>query len=297
MQLLDAQPSCCWNRPGCALILAPSAPISAQGSPSQPPCLLAHAEGGWALTPEASRWARSAVWSRSFSIKRLAGGGGTEAPVPSPGGGSRGGVGAEALAPSPGKGGGGGGSVEAMVPLLDLTDHDTDHRVVWHTGETGEEPLQFVTLKGVAKVGRVGVWDFLASGGFRAFWGLWGFFKAQASWGRIGPAQQSECQSDDHQAVFGRHVLGMRSLAEAMSSPCMAMGMPCALCPVPHTLCPMPCAMCPVPCYNWQPCACALCPVPHAPSQSGVLCPMPCAPCPVPHAQLPVALELLYLLV
>ncbi|KAL6761322.1 hypothetical protein V8C86DRAFT_881423 [Haematococcus lacustris] len=80
--------------------------------------LLATYESGWCLSLAAARWARSTVWSRSFTVRRLADG--TTNAV-------------------------------AMVPVLDMIDHSPAMEVVWHTGALGDEPFQYTTLTALKK--------------------------------------------------------------------------------------------------------------------------------------------------
>ena len=89
---------------------------SQHGSPG----VLTTYQGGWALTPEAARWARSTVWSRAFTVHQLAG----------------------------------SSAVVALVPVLDMIDHSPDVEVVWHTGPDGSEDFQFATLTPVKQVGK-----------------------------------------------------------------------------------------------------------------------------------------------
>lgn len=93
---------------------------SAAQPPGSPPGVLSTYKGGWGLTEAAARWARSSVWSRSFTVRSLADG-------------SRNAV--------------------AMVPVLDMIDHSPSIEVVWHTGMDGSEPFQFVPLAAVPQVG------------------------------------------------------------------------------------------------------------------------------------------------
>jgi hypothetical protein len=74
---------------------------------------------GWALSEAAARWARSVVWSRSFTVKRMADG---------------------------------STGVVAMVPILDMIDHSPSMEVVWHTGPQGDEDFQFAPLCDVPQV-------------------------------------------------------------------------------------------------------------------------------------------------
>lgn len=83
--------------------------------------MLASFQQGWALSLEAARWARSTVWSRSFTVQHLCG--------------KR--------------------SAVALVPVLDMIDHSPDVEVVWHTGPDGAEDFQFAPLTAVVKVGSV----------------------------------------------------------------------------------------------------------------------------------------------
>lgn len=81
--------------------------------------MLSTYNNGWALTEAAARWARSVVWSRSFTVRRMANG---------------------------------AQNVVAMVPVLDMIDHSSEREVVWHTGMDGSEGFQFVSLNQVQKV-------------------------------------------------------------------------------------------------------------------------------------------------
>ncbi|KAG1666307.1 hypothetical protein FOA52_004788 [Chlamydomonas sp. UWO 241] len=83
------------------------------------PGVLSRYDGGWALTADAARWARSTVWSRSFTVHALRGRSG----------------------------------VVALVPVLDMIDHSPDVEVVWHTGPDGSSPFQFACLGAVPKGG------------------------------------------------------------------------------------------------------------------------------------------------
>jgi len=87
---------------------------------------------GWPLSLAAARWARSAVWSRAFTVRRAA-----------------------ALLGACGAGAGGGGDgsadpaaagpVTALLPLIDMLDHAPGADVAWHTGPEGADHLAFVT--------------------------------------------------------------------------------------------------------------------------------------------------------
>jgi hypothetical protein len=81
--------------------------------------LLSSYAHGWALTEGAARWARSAVWSRSFTVRRMADG---------------------------------STGVVAMVPILDMIDHSPSMEVVWHTGPQGDQDFQFAPLCDVPQV-------------------------------------------------------------------------------------------------------------------------------------------------
>jgi hypothetical protein len=83
------------------------------------PSVLSTYRNGWALTEAAARWARSVVWSRSFTVRHMADG---------------------------------SHNVVAMVPVLDMIDHSSEREVVWHTGMEGTDDFQFVSLQGVPKV-------------------------------------------------------------------------------------------------------------------------------------------------
>ncbi|KAF5838136.1 hypothetical protein DUNSADRAFT_3331 [Dunaliella salina] len=87
--------------------------------PGSPPSVLASYRGGWALTVEAARWARSVVWSRAFTVPHVEG--------------------------SP-------PNTVALVPVLDMIDHDPHVEVIWHTGVDGCSDFQFVSLTPFAKV-------------------------------------------------------------------------------------------------------------------------------------------------
>ncbi len=94
--------------------------LCSKGRPSDaPPSVLVAYRNGWALKLQAARWARSTVWSRSFTVRQLANG---------------------------------ARNVVAMVPVLDMIDHSPDVEVVWHTGRDGTEPFQFMPLSAVNKV-------------------------------------------------------------------------------------------------------------------------------------------------
>jgi len=82
------------------------------------PSVLSTYRNGWALTEAAARWARSVVWSRSFTVRHMADG---------------------------------SHNVVAMVPVLDMIDHSPEREVVWHTGMEGTDDFQFVSLQGVPK--------------------------------------------------------------------------------------------------------------------------------------------------
>ncbi|MEW5305262.1 MAG: hypothetical protein WDW36_007817 [Sanguina aurantia] len=85
---------------------------------SAAPCPLTSYRDGWGLTVAATRWARSSVWSRSFTIHRLANG---------------------------------ESSVVCLVPVLDMLDHNPAAEVVWHTWPEGDKDFQFVLLKPLAR--------------------------------------------------------------------------------------------------------------------------------------------------
>jgi hypothetical protein len=121
---------------------------------------LSSAAGGWGLTPEAVKWARSAVWSRAFTIKELdigsnrlglTAGGSSQAAqqqdmaqpgqaVTGPGSGDP----AAAAASAGGSDGDAGGlaPVIALVPVLDMCDHQPQQRVSWRTVTLGDQQQQ-----------------------------------------------------------------------------------------------------------------------------------------------------------
>ena len=92
---------------------------SANRPPGSGSSVLRTFRDGWALTEAAARWARSTVWSRSFTVKSLADG---------------------------------ARNVVAMVPVLDMIDHNPSMEVVWHTGPDGQETFQFCPLQPIPKV-------------------------------------------------------------------------------------------------------------------------------------------------
>ena len=123
---------------------------------------------GWALSPDAARWARSTVWSRAFTVHRLlppsspsstaAAAAASAAddtsvrlqpdvPTPAPPLSLplRPCIPAPVVAPAP-------TPVVALVPVLDMTDHNPNAEVVWHTGPDGSEDFQFCPLTPVSKV-------------------------------------------------------------------------------------------------------------------------------------------------
>jgi hypothetical protein len=116
---------------------------------------LATADGGWGLTRAAVRWARSAVWSRAFTIRGLATSGASSSSSSNSSGSSAG-------AQTP---------VVALVPVLDMCDHHPEQRMAWRVVSAPEmmqeqrpqQVFQFTTLKPVAKVGRLGLQRALAA--------------------------------------------------------------------------------------------------------------------------------------
>lgn len=40
-----------------------------------------------------------------------------------------------------------------MVPLIDMVDHNPDHKAAWTTGRSGDKDFQLITHTGVPKVG------------------------------------------------------------------------------------------------------------------------------------------------
>ena len=75
----------------------------------------------WAASCEGVRWARSTIWSRSFTIHRLKG-------VREP--------------------------TIALIPVLDMIDHDPQMEVVWDTGPEGDEDFQWRALCQEFKAGQ-----------------------------------------------------------------------------------------------------------------------------------------------
>ncbi len=87
----------------------------------QKPGVLSGYRNGWAFSHEAARWARSTVWSRSFTVHRLRRGDKTVGPV------------------------------VALIPVLDMIDHSPDVEVVWHTGPDGKGDFQFCPVSPIKK--------------------------------------------------------------------------------------------------------------------------------------------------
>ncbi|GLC77474.1 hypothetical protein PLESTF_001939700 [Pleodorina starrii] len=111
---------------------------------------------GWPCSLEAARWARSAVWSRSFTVRGLVRGGGGSGggwgdDVPGPG--------TELTAAEAEAGEGAGEGAAGMgrrreperrlevcqVPVLDMIDHSEGCSAVWHTGPEGRD--EFVWMR------------------------------------------------------------------------------------------------------------------------------------------------------
>ncbi|GAX85353.1 hypothetical protein CEUSTIGMA_g12770.t1, partial [Chlamydomonas eustigma] len=91
---------------------------------------------GWAFTVEAARWARSTVWSRSFTVHRLEGC--MAAAEPSPYSCSS----TALLHQDP---------AVALIPVLDMIDHSPDVEVVWHTGPEGRDDFHFCPVTPFSK--------------------------------------------------------------------------------------------------------------------------------------------------
>ena len=45
-----------------------------------------------------------------------------------------------------------GAKMVALVPVIDMLDHNPEHRVSWTTGSKGDQAFQLVTHSGVARV-------------------------------------------------------------------------------------------------------------------------------------------------
>jgi hypothetical protein len=89
---------------------------------------------GWGVTRAAALWARSAVWSRAFSVRGMGAAGGCRASTEGAGSAASGEA-AEQGATGSGDGCGAPGGrappVVCLVPLLDMCDHDPRQRAVW----------------------------------------------------------------------------------------------------------------------------------------------------------------------
>lgn len=137
------------------------------------PGLLTRALGGWGLRFEAVKWARSAVWSRAFTIKQVQGlglepqqGFMQHAAIDLNQHQSIQNVG-HVLPTEPCDSHGTPqdsdslnltqvlGPVVAMVPVVDMCDHHPDQTVIWTTDQHGCGNFQ-VTL--LTSIGQVGVW-------------------------------------------------------------------------------------------------------------------------------------------
>ncbi|KAK9823277.1 hypothetical protein WJX72_001533 [[Myrmecia] bisecta] len=89
-------------------------------SGGQGPDVLSTGEGGWGMSEDAIKWAKSSVWSRAFNIPYL------------------GAVGRPGI---------------AMLPVADMLNHRPSQHVAWHTGPDGNQPFAFITHTPVPKGG------------------------------------------------------------------------------------------------------------------------------------------------
>lgn len=147
----------------------------------QQPCCssLAGDAGGWGLSLSAVKWARSAVWSRAFTVRGLDIGSNrvaaaaqeqrtTEAAAAGDGD-AAGALAGDGDGVAAGSSSGHLSPVIALVPVLDMCDHKPEQRVSWRTvrlqdkqqqqqgagdgqQQAGQQAFQFTSLSAVRKV-------------------------------------------------------------------------------------------------------------------------------------------------